>query len=230
MLIIDYIQIGILDKMDTSVEVVEVGPVVNGAQIVKFKCLRWMKLFDKIFVDGNEVYILEFGVAFVKLDIPNPAGAVRLDSIVKLKTPLLLNGTLSNTKEEWSRFELDERNKLPFVWLVSPTYTTKANKQTSLVKADVDLWFVHWSDWSKLNKDRQDEALRPLYVLLKEFNQAIEKNLTDFDGYDGLNIGDYPKFGKRDSNGIEKTLFDSTLSAIHVQMKLNVRAKKCINC
>lgn len=228
MLISDVIQNDIINQMDTTVEIVEAGPVIQGAQLVRFKCMRWMKLFDSFFVNGGEVRILGYTIGFVRIEAVAPG--LPAGTICNLKKPLFLNGTLSNTKEEWARFELNERNKLPFVWLVSPTYIDVKNDDVSYFTANIDLWFVHWSDWSKLNKDRQDEALRPLYSLLEAFLKVIENDKVKFIGYNGLTQGDYPKFGKIDQNGTEKTIFDSTLSAIHVQSNLVVRKRDCGNC
>ena len=142
MLIVDYIQTGILDKMDTKLTVLEAGPVINGLQIVRFSCNRWLKLYDLAIVNGGEVAVAEYLGSFVRFDVGDSAG-ITLESDVRLKVPILLNGTLSNTKEEWNRFELDERNKLPFIWLVSPTKIETEDQNSPFVTAQLDLWFVH---------------------------------------------------------------------------------------
>ena len=227
MLIVDYIQTGILDKMDTKLTVLEAGPVINGLQIVRFSCNRWLKLYDLAIVNGGEVAVAEYLGSFVRFDVGDSAG-ITLESDVRLKVPILLNGTLSNTKEEWNRFELDERNKLPFIWLVSPTKIETEDQNSPFVTAQLDLWFVHWSDWSKLNKDRQDETLRPLYSFIDAFFKAIKKNKLSFIKYSNLVMNDFPKFGTQDKNGIYKLIFDSTLSAVSSNFRLEIRKKeKC---
>lgn len=226
MLIVDYIQTGVLDKMNTEVQIVEAGPVINGLQIVRFNCMKWMKLFDTFYVNGGEVLIVNYLSNFVQIETPSPG--LPVGTICNLKKPILLNGTLSNTKEEWNRFELDERSKLPFIWLVSPTKIETDDQNSPFVTAQIDLWFVHWSDWSKLNKDRQDETLRPLYSFINAFFKAIKKNKLSFIKYSNLVMNDFPKFGTQDKNGIDKVIFDSTLSAVSTGFRLEVRKKeKC---
>ena len=220
----------IIPRIDSRIVPIEVSAVANGRQIVQFKCLKWIKLFDVVYNNGNEVNIISYlPENRVVFQVDLPALKFELSSIVTLKKPIFLTGTLSNTKYEWDRFELSEREKLPFIWLVSPTNRRKADSKSSTYSFNLDLWFVHWSNWEKLNADREDEAVKPLLILTEWFLKAIESNKSKFTGYKGLDLSEYPKFGKREKNGIESTLFNSTLSAVHCTVEIS-SYDDCCDC
>lgn len=228
-LVSDVIANDLLPNIDNVLTIVDFLPVnANDVQPVKFKCNKWVDLFGFVYNNGVPVQVIGKNDGYINFEIGSPSQEFTADSIVTLKIPLFLNGTLSNTKEEWNRFELDEREKLPFVWLVSPTYQ-KSNQYANYFTANLDLWFVHWSDWEKLNKDRQDEALRPLLAFVGAFMEVFTTNKEKFKEYSMINSADYPKFGTESSRGIEKQIFDSTLSAIHLQIDASIK-NKCKNC
>ncbi len=220
----------IIPLVDARIKPIEVSAVANGRQIVQFKCLKWIKLFELVYNNGNEVNIISYlPENRVVFQVDLPALKFELTSVVTLKKPIFLVGTLSNTKQEWARFELDERKKLPFIWLVSPTNRRKIESKSNVFTLSFDLWFVHWSDWSKLNADREDEAIKPLSIFADYFFRAIETNKSKFVSYKGLDISDYPKFGRKDKNGVETMLFDSTLSAIHGTVDVTMH-DECCDC
>jgi hypothetical protein len=209
----------IVDKLDLKLTVKTIND-----QEVTFKCLKWFKLYGFVIYNNEQLTPTEIDGNTLTFDTE-----YTFTNAFSLKKPLFLCGTLSNTKEEWNRFESNERKKLPFIWLVSPTRSSKQNDRTTPIDLDLSLWFVHWSDWSKLNKDRQDEAIKPLLVLVNAFLEVIETDKNTFLSYSGLDSSDFPKFGTTNKDGIEKKLFDSTLSAIELTMNLKVNAENC-NC
>lgn len=230
-LISDIVENVIIANLDNTLAVKEVFPVINDRQKVLFCNKKWMQLFDGVFNDGTPVVILEYDGPYVIFEVSEEAQEFTLLSTVTIPKPIFFNGTLSNTKLEWNKFSLDEKDKLPFIWLVSPTPEINNNKDTGIAKSSpMKLWFVHWSDWTKLNADRQDEAIRPLMALVKAFVDAIDKLTYIFEGYDNYTTTDFPKFGTQNVDGIENAIFDSTLSAVELDILVRIFANYCQNC
>ena len=216
----DLVKLDIINRLDNNLKVVSVD-----SQNVTFKCLKWFKLYGFVIFNNEELKPTEINGNTLTFDTEIE---FTKQSQFSLKLPLFLNGTLSNTKMEWDKFEKQERKKLPFIWLTSPTQITKERTESTVLNYDLNLWFVHWSDWSKLNVDRQNEAIKPLSVLVDAFLSAIENNQT-FDSYSGVQILDFPKFGVIENESINKSIFNSTLSGIELKVNVNAYNNEC-NC
>jgi hypothetical protein len=231
MLIRDVIQEYIINDLDNRLNVLEVSEVTNDLQDIMVCNIKWIKLYE-FFTIGEQAYVVtNISGRTITVEIAEGADAITLNSDIRINKPLLFDGTLSNTRVEWAGYSDEERAKLPFIWLVSPTETNTANDQgQQLATAILKLWFIHWSDWTKLNADRQNEAVRPLYALYKEFMNTINRNTHIFEGYDNVSDRDFPKLGVLGANGVEKTVFDSTLSAIEVDLNLNIFKRCCDFC
>lgn len=239
MLVSEIIEQEIINQMDNFLEAVAFGPhdPETGLQDVTFCNIKWLKLY----LDRLQINTVSFQVKAVS---GNTATILVGDEplleneIFALPLPMFLNGTLSNTKWEWNKYVdpvtkiNSERDRLPFIWLVSPTEeridSYDQGQSTTVVSK---LWFVHWSDWTKLNIDRQDEAIKPLIALQKEFINAMLRRSYVFDGR-SLNYSrrDFPKFGTENENGIAKGLFDSTLSAVELDVNFKLLNRYCENC
>jgi len=231
MLISDLIE-QTVGQMDNTLEVKSFGAVVDGVQEVTFCCNKWLKLYSSLEVDGVGVSVNSYGgTGSVFLDINDPAQTVNFNSVVTIEIPLFLDGNLTTVQWEWSKLSLDERAKLPFIWLVAPTPETINNTDTGIGKtSDLTAWFVHWSDWKKLNADRQSEAIRPLMALVSEFVKTIDRLTHIFEGYDSYSQKDFPKMGTETPQGVEKTFFGTTLSAIELKMSVRIFARYCEKC
>jgi hypothetical protein len=238
-LVSEQIQEYVINHLDNSLKAVEVGAFddVNFTQSVTFCDAKWLRLYlDRLLINGVPTKVVQI-VSEVEFIVETDVELTVLE-IYSLPKPLLLNGTLSNTKWEWNKYvdpttkQNKERDKLPFIWLVSPTEEKTDNYNAGGSKTVIaKLWFVHWSDWKKLNVDRQDEAIKPLYALLNEFMATMNRLSNIFDG-DSLNYAtrDFPKFGTENENGIDKALFDSTLSAIELDVNFKMIKRYCENC
>lgn len=209
----DLVQFDIINKFDNILKVVS----VNG-QEVTFKCLKWFNLYGFVIFNDSELKPISRNENTLTFDTENE---FTRSSLFTLKLPLFLDGTLSNTKMEWDKFEKHERKKLPFIWLTSPTQISKDKTESTILNYDLNLWFVYWSDWTKLNIDRQNEAIKPLSILVDAFLKTIENNQV-FESYSSVQILDFPKFGTVENESINKSIFNSTLSGI--ELKVNVRA------
>ena len=231
MLIRDIIQEHIINDLDNRLTVLSVGGVTSGQQSVEFCNIKWIKLYGFVTVGSTQYQVVSITGRTVLFAIPTGGAPFTLNSDVRINRPLLFDGTLSNTRVEWSEYDVNERDKLPFIWLVSPTETNTANDNGQGLKTAVlKLWFIHWSDWSLLNADRQNEAVRPLYALYYEFMKTINRNTHIFEGYDNVSDRDFPKLGVLGANGVEKTVFDSTLSAIEVDLNVRIFKSCCDFC
>ena len=218
--------------MNNTLEVISFGAVVNNVQQVKFCCDKWLRLYDSVYVDGNLTSVsgyLEDGS--VLLDSINPNQEINFNSVVTIQIPIFMDGNLTTVQWEWHKLSLDERAKLPFIWLVAPTPETVNNLDTGVGKtSDLTMWFVHWSDWGKLNADRQSEAVRPLMALKEEFIATVDRLTHIYEGYDGYSQKDFPKMGTETPQGVDKTLFGTTLSAIEMKMSVRIFARYCEKC
>lgn len=231
MLIRDIIQTNIVNKLDNRLYIESIDSINSGLQTITFCSVKWFKLYNYIYVDGYKVSATLISNNRLSLILPTVLPPINYNTVITIQKPLLFDGTLSNTRVEWAKYSDSERDKLPFIWLVSPTETNTANDNgQGLSTAILKLWFIHWSDWTKLNADRQNEAVRPLYALYREFMNTINRNTHIFEGYDNVSDRDFPKLGVLGANGVEKTVFDSTLSAVEVDLNLRIFKRYCDFC
>lgn len=239
MLVSEIIEQQIINQLDNFLEAIEFGEhnPETGLQNVTFCDLKWLKLYlDRLMINGNPYKVKAINGTVVTILVGDEP--LVGDEVFTLPLPMFLNGTLSNTKWEWSKY-VDpttkvnaERDKLPFIWLVSPTEErVDSYDQGGGVTVAAKLWFVHWSDWSKLNIDRQDEAIKPLIALQREFMNTMLRFSYIFEGSSlDYSRRDFPKFGTENENGIDKAMFDSTLSAVELDVNFKVISRYCENC
>ena len=239
MLVSEIIEQDIINKMDNVLGALAFGEhdPETGLQDVDFCNIKWLKLYlDRLLINGNPHKVKAVNGTVVTILVGDEP--LIGDEVFTLPLPMFLNGTLSNTKWEWNKYVdpttkvNSERDKLPFIWLVSPTEeridSYDLGSSTTVV---AKLWFVHWSDWKKLNIDRQDEAIKPLIALQKEFIATMLRFSYIFDGRSlSYSTRDFPKFGTENENGIDKAMFDSTLSAVELDMNFKLLNRYCENC
>lgn len=221
----------VIQALDNNLVLIDVSAVVDSTQIVRVECSKWIKLFSTIIVNNLIYPVLTYnedGTFTISL----PVGFAVLNNLsqITIQRPIFLNGTFLNTKLEWANMSLQEKEKLPFIWLVSPTTTTGGDTDATIDSAEWNLWLVHWSDWKKLNADRQDEAIRPLAFLKDEFIATIKRMTEVFPSYENFTSKDYPKWGVENEKGIEKVMLDSTLSAIELNINVNFYRSYCEKC
>lgn len=228
-LISDIVEDEILDNIDSTLEVIAYEAPVNGVQLVKFCRDKWIKLSNKLLVSGSLTSVSGPDVnGFYSVEVSG--SGIDFTTVVSLPPVKYFVGTLLNTTLEWSRFSDSERDKLPFIWLVKPTNEVFNEIGAVERRSDLVLWFVHWSDWTKLNADREEEAIRPLMELVEAFVAAVESNTAAFESYTNYTTKDFPKFATETPQGAENVIFGSTLSAVNMNISINIFASDCINC
>lgn len=227
-LISDIVEVEILNEMDTTLTVTAFDAVVAGTQRVKFCSPKWLALFWRVNVGAESFAVSGPDVdGYYTLTTDTSVG---FNTQIDLPLPQFFCGTLLNTKLEWARFSRKEKEKLPFVWLASPTIEVfGGDSSPDSRNSDLDLWFVHYSDWGKLNADREDEAVKPLFSLLEAFTKALVANPL-FESFTGPTTKDFPKFATETPQGAQDVVFDSTLSAVNAKINVSIFAKGCLNC
>lgn len=230
-LIDEIVQEEIIDKMNNVLTINAVGTPVNGEQSVTFCCIKWLKLYASVTVGAYTYPYVSINGNTVLFTIPTGYPPFTVFDEPTIQRPILLNGTLKNTVLEWANLNLNEREKLPFIWLVSPTLEREEPLEAGGGKSyDLKLWFVHWSDWTKKNSTRQAEAIKPLRALTQEFTDTIDRNTSVFKSQDGATQRDFPKFGTLNEQGVEKAMFPSTLSALEYDNSVNLFRRYCEKC
>lgn len=238
-LISDIVQSEIIDRLDGVLKITEVGvyDFGTGTQPVKFCSTKWLDLYNSVIFFGDELEVSgPDGSGFYTVQLAEagnfpPNGSITVNSLITLKNPLLFVGTLLNTRVEWARFSKDEKEKLPFIWLTKPTSETFRGKNPSVERtSNLILWFVHWSDWGKLNADREQEAVRPIFELVEAFTKAITGNTSAFLDFQEFSTEDFPKLATETPDGAENMIFNSTLSAVRVNISIDILVKNCNNC
>jgi hypothetical protein len=196
-----------INKIDNSLEVMRSEIGTDGFSIVTFECLKYIKLYKQIYVNNVLTEFEIIGSNQLKLQ-----GSIDFTTDIKLPIPLFFQGSLSNTKFEWEKFSNKEADKLPFIWLNSPSderLDVYGNSETS-----IELWFVHTSDWKKKNSDRINESIEPLRSLVNSVTNKIDAR---FPTYDNFMLRNFPKLVDEQTN---KLIFNGELSAVQLNMNI----------
>lgn len=221
----DIIKEQIIDRINNKVKIVAVGALVNGVQNITLCNIKWLGLYNR-FESGQEVS----NISGESADVATTT-AFSVGDVLELPIPLFFHGNPYTTIEEWHNFSTQEKVKLPFIWYVTPSNETHNNKRMTIKRtSDVKLFFVHWSDWNKLNNDRISESIQPLQNLVEEFMYAYNKNTAVFDDYDNYKTREFPKFGNTDNNGVTKVLMNSTLAGVELTTTLKILNLECKKC
>jgi hypothetical protein len=230
-LLSDIVKQEIVAKMDGKITVTFVVSVVDNldgtfTSKVKFCNYKWLRFYLGKTVDGKSIQSITNDVVDVAYSEP-----LQIGSVITLPIPLFFHGTPLNTVLEWHNFAGgDENSKLPFIWLVEPV-NEKYNDPHKTIKrvASCKLLFVHFSDWSELNQFRVNESIKPLSAVCDEFERTVDNNRIAFDRIKERDRKEFPKFGKESPKGVEQTIFNTTLAAVQLTLRLEIKAN-CLNC
>jgi len=216
----------IVAKMNNMIRVSEVvGTFGEQVTSVKFCDYKWLSMYQgKTF--GAYAYgnIAENGSVLITAPTNLNVG-----DLVPLPLPTFFWGTPMNTVEEWHNFATREEDKLPFIWLVQPT-KLKYNdyRQTVKVVADLNLFFVHYSNWKQTNEYRENQSIKPLQAIADEFVATINRNGKWFNKLRQNTRTEHPRFGKESTKGVEETVFRSKLAAVKLVTSLDIKENcKC---
>lgn len=216
----------LVQRVDNKLRVISVSPLVNGVQTVVFCDVKYLALYNR-FLSGEQVLTISGNSVEVETST-----AFQVGDIVELPIPLFMHGTPYNTVQEWhDHLGHDERTKLPFIWLVTPTSDNNQDFRSAIKRiAGCQIFFVHWSNWVELNQNRVNDAIRPLTALKNEFIKACNRSPQIIDKLDGHQTKEYPKFGRESNKGVEEVIYNSTLAAVRIELDLRIKDFKICEC
>jgi hypothetical protein len=227
-LISDIVKTQIVDRLPNELRVIRAGTwnSVTELQTVTFCDLKWLPLYNR-FIEGQEVISITGNQ--VTLTSPSP---LAVGETLTIERPKFFHGTPYNTVQEWHDFTTQEREKLPFIWLVTPANERWNNKRQTIERvSSCRLFFVHWSDWQMLNQNRVNETIAPVHWLVNNFVETVDRNATAFDYLEGQGQRkEYPKFGRETSKGIEEVIMNSTLGAVSLDIDLRIKRGLICKC
>lgn len=225
-LITDIVEQEIVDKLDNQLKVIRASSVVNDIQTLEFCDIKWLELYN-VFIGGLQVVNISGNSVDVATSTPISVGTV-----LEIQRPVFFHGTPLNTVQEWHEFSTNEKEKLPFIWLVTPTDDNYQDRKSTIERIDnCRLFFVHWSNWLELNQNRVNDTIRPLHSLVDAFINKTNNNPTVFDRLQ--NNGrrkEYPKFGRETQKGIEEVIMNSTLGAISLDVEFRIKKSYICEC
>jgi hypothetical protein len=227
-LITDIVKTHIVDRLDNELKIIRAGSwnSITQLQTVTFCDIKWLQLYGR-FLEGQEV----ISITGNQVVLTSPS-ALAQGEYLHIERPKFFHGTPYNTVQEWHDFTTQERDKLPFIWLVTPSNESYNNYKSTVERvSSCQLFFVHWSDWQMLNQTRINETIAPLQRLVDSFVDAVDNNVSAFDFLgDRGQRKEYPKFGRESSKGIEEVIMNSTLGAVKLDISLRIKRDLICKC
>lgn len=218
----------IVNKMDSTVTVNSfVGNVLSVCNP------KWSRI-GKTVKDhlGNEYTIMEVDYTNSTITV-HPIGAWTFSGTTLLiNRPTFFVGTPIATNSEWGAFTSDERNKVPFIWMVEPTRETFLGGNASLERnSNLRIVFLDSNDIQQwLTMDTHDNRLQALYYMVEEFVRVIKTNPVFFSEEMPYNVVNFTKFGKETAQGVEKNIIDANLTGIDLTITVSVFPQCIAGC
>lgn len=140
-------------------------------------------------------------------------------------------GTPMSTNEEWKEFSNDERNKVPFVWMVEPTSEEIQPIDSDLERiSEVRLVFLDDNFARKwITTEVHDNRLKGVYNAVDWFVKAIHNNYL-FSFKDSYNIKNFTRFGNETANGFTADIIDADLTGVELRLSLPINKDDNCNC
>jgi len=210
----------IVDKMNCIVTVQSfVGNVLSVCN------QKWASTEKKVTDHlGNEYTITEVSHEDSTITLA-PVGAWTFSgTTLLLNKPTFFVGTPTATNSEWTLFSSDERNKVPFIWMVEPTRESVLSENSTIERrSDLRIVFLDSSNFQQwLTMDTHDNRLQALYYMVDEFIRVIRSNSIFFSDEMTHEIVNFTKFGKETAQGFEKNIIDANLTGIDLKITVSV--------
>lgn len=140
-------------------------------------------------------------------------------------------GTPISTNEEWTAFSRDERQKVPFVWMVEPTQEEIQGVNSDLERiSDIRLVFLDDNFIGKwLTDEVHENRLQAIYNAVEWFLKAIKGNPL-FEFKDTYVVKNFTKFGTESTQGFAANIIDANLTGIEVRLSLPINKDDNCNC
>lgn len=216
----------VIATLDNKIRVISAGAVVDGVQTIQVCSVKWLQLYNQ-FTNGVVVSNVTGNSVVVQVTTP-----IEVGQVLEIERPKFFHGTPLNTVQEWHEFSTNEKEKLPFIWLVTPTIDNYQDRRNTIdIISSCKLFFVHWSNWLELNQNRVNDTIKPLHNLVDAFVTKLNNTPTFLDRLDNNGTRkEYPKFGTETRQGIEEVIMNSTLGAISLDVNLKIKKSHYCNC
>lgn len=228
--IYDIVKDEIVEKMDNSLRVVKI--VDNGGTYTLTICnsVKWARVKLTISDAALNAYTISAVDYSARLITVTPLGAYAWTSTTgTLQKPKFFIGTPMRTNEEWLQFSNDERNKVPFIWMVEPTQErVKPDSDGKERESDIRIVFIDSNNspgW--ITTDVHEKRLKALYNMVSEFFRTIENNPLFGDIESDRQIRNLTRFGTETSNGFERNIIDADLTGIDARVALPIMKQSC---
>ena len=226
--IIYIVEEDIIDQMDCVVNVASyVGNVVT---VCSHKWARTGTTVTDELSNTYTVVSVDYDTNEVEL-LPNGAWNFSGDSYTLTK-PYFFTGTPLATNKEWSNFNADERNKVPFSWLVEPTSETFKSVEDTLEREStlliVFLDSNNVSQW--ITTETHANRLQALYNMVQEFVDTIKREALFYSDNLEYNTKNFTKFGRETSSGVENNIIDANLTGVELRLTLPVNKTTSCEC
>ena len=230
----DILEFEIIEKIDTTVQVVYASPVEDRTQTIRLCNNKYLRLFGVIwFLDESEYFsVLSYnpdGSLLVALS--NTGFEAFKGQTLKLKLPFYLKGTPMAVNFEWNKLSEIQGLKLPLVWLLKPIYQTFFDDSILDRKSELVIYLVCEANFADDWTDELDEKnVIPLINLADEIVNSINRNKKMFNKVLEYKALDLSKFGTEEKNGMVKNILDAKLSGVELTVTLEVREQTECNC
>jgi hypothetical protein len=219
----------IVDKMNAQVKVLSF--IDNQITVCDTKWARDGKTVTDSLSNAYTISSVDHGTNVIELT-PNGAWSFSGETIT-LPNPKFFVGTPIATNEEWESFDRDERNKVPFIWMVEPTSETFFPKNSPFERqSEIRLVFLDSNNHEQWRtKITHKERLQSLYNMVEWFLNSIRSNRNYFWSEDlSYQTRNFTKFGKETSQGVDSNIIDAELTGIDVTISLKIKALEECKC
>lgn len=226
--IIYIVEEDIIDKMNCVINVDSfVGNVVT---VCSHKWERVNSTVTDELSNTYKVTAVDYGSNEVTL---SPEGAYTFSGgSLTLNKPHFFTGTPLATNKEWSNFNNDERQKVPFAWMVEPT-TERFNSVTDSLERESDILIVfldsnNIEQW--VTTETHSNRLQALYNMVQEFVDTILRESLFYSDTLEYNTKNFTKFGKETSSGVENNIIDANLTGVELRLTLPINKQTLCKC
>jgi len=224
--IVYIIEEDIIDQMDCNSTV----RLVNG-NVLTVCGVKWARVGTVLTDSLAQTYTVTAVDYVLKTITITPNGAYTFaGTVITLNNPYFFTGTPISTNKEWKSFSNDQRQKVPFAWLVEPNDEDfKSDQDTLERESDILMVFLDSNDinqWQTM--DTHNNRLRALYNMVEEFVDTIKREPLFFSDELSFKTKNFTKFGKETSSGMEANIIDGNLTGVELRLTLPInRADEC---
>jgi len=216
----------IIDQMNCVITVLS----INGTVLTVCN-VKWARVGTVLTDSLSQTYTVTAVDYVLKTITITPNGAYTfVGKVINLNKPYFFTGTPISTNKEWKSFSNDQRQKVPFAWLVEPN-DEDFKDDTNTLERESDLLMVFLdsndiSQWQTM--DTHDNRLRSLYNMVEEFVDTIKREPLFYSLEMSYKTKNFTKFGKETSSGMEANIIDGNLTGVELRLTLPInRADEC---